>query len=201
MLKTLPVLLFALLFTSCKVDPENQDNIFYIIGTHTNFIKSKRFKNIPPPPPSYVVYCDLNFILLGKNTIYFHEVSHLHRCGFGKATSDYIKIPFVNLIPEKIQKIDSANLLSFIDSVSAKKWNGYSDLFISISTPADTIRNPGFELICEFILKKSNFRYTIRKTTTEEGYAINAKLNGKNYSSSEAFFELKMDSSLVCKRN
>jgi hypothetical protein len=176
MRKTLLIVSLCLGLASCKQIVEKQSKVFYVIKEGQNYLKNKKFKDNPPPPVD-IVYGNLNFILIGNDKIYFHPKSYYFKCGFGKDKKVIDKVPLIGLKPEDIKEIRKIKLESFLDSAFKAGPLSHPYIVITISSLTDTIKNPAFEQISEFLAKDIN-RYNIRRLTNEEKYAINARING-----------------------
>jgi hypothetical protein len=198
MMNRLPLLLLTILFASCGDKPKESEKIYYVVKEGVNYIKSEKYKD-DPPPPTDLTYGEYNFIFVGSDKVYLHTVSHRHLCGFGMSESDYIKVPFIELTPKQVKELRAEDAASFLDSTMRANWQLYQPYWvITLSSSTDTITNPAFEQISNYLTKDLHIRYNIRKWTKEESYAIRAKMEGKTYTTLESFNALGIDSSVVC---
>jgi len=147
---------------------EKQPKIFYVIKNGENYLKNEKFKDNPPPPVD-IVYGNLNFILTSNDKVYFHPKSYYFKCGFGKEAIE--KVPFIGLKSDDIREIRKERLNTFLDSAFNAGPSPLPYFVITISSLTDTIKNPAFEHISEFLAKDIN-RYSIRLITKEEKLAI-----------------------------
>ncbi|MCJ8166497.1 hypothetical protein MKJ04_16755 [Pontibacter sp. E15-1] len=194
-------LLIVFFFASCGDNSRESEEIYYVVKEGKNYIKSEKYKDNPPPPTD-LTYGEYNFIFVGSDKVYLHTVSHRHLCGFGRSESDYIKVPFIELTPEQIKTLRAEDAASFLDSTMRANWQLYQPYWVvTLSSSTDTITNPAFEQISNYLTKDLLIRYNIRKWTKEESYAIRSKMEGRTYTPLESIKALGIDSSVVCKQH
>jgi hypothetical protein len=163
-IKITQILTVCALLLDCK--SKSKEAIIYHI------IKSPQVTTsiLPPPPVTY--YGNYNFILLNNTDVYVHI--KFDKNDFGTGIED-LNPPKINLNSNDVIKIEQSNLKKFLESMITDSLIKEKPFF-SISSPNDTIKNRGFNIISNFLKSKHLQAYTIRTWTDEEKFAIKNKI-------------------------
>ncbi|GGK55966.1 hypothetical protein ACD591_14470 [Rufibacter glacialis] len=134
-----------------------------------------------PPPPPTLFYGHHNFIVSsnGKTYYYYHNM-HIWPCGNG---IDFSRPEFLKLRPTDLVVLIDETVGNFANNIIQDTSSIGKKVFVSISSPSDSIYNNQFEIIHNIIEQKKLRYYTIRKTTEEELAVLDAKINNKEYNS------------------
>ncbi len=156
---------------------KSKSAIYYVIN-HQEKIELPREDSLPPPPilPS-PFYGNYNFILLDSSHIFIHKKHKNYRCG---NEFDYGKPFRLFLSPEDIREVKIENLEQFLKSIPDSIISD-RHFYASISSPVDTIRNPAYKKISDFLKSKNIRFYNTRNCTEEEYYALTAKLENRKF--------------------
>ncbi len=114
--------------------------------------------------------------ILDDSHIYYfqHERKKLY-CG-NCDDSDANKPPFLGLTPDSLLKVESENLLIFLNTLSLEDNKKY----VIVLSPTDTIKNKSLHIIKKFFSDK-NALVGIQKCTEESFYVYRAKRLNKAY--------------------
>ena len=162
------LLLIALLAASCATRNSYDDEVFYIIQTRDYQLDPE----IPPPPPP-MFYGRNNFILLNNGEIYYHK-----KFGYDDALTypdDYNKQPILNLEFSDFKLIEFNRLNNFLVSeINDTSKNGFNET-TAIKSESDTVKNPAFPVIMDYLKEQGFKRYIILKWTDEEAEILSKK--------------------------
>ena len=122
-----------------------------------------------------VFYGDFNFILDDSHIYYFqHERKKLY-CG-NCDDSDANKPPFLGLTPDSLLKVESEDLLYFLNTLNLED----NKKLVIVFSPTDTIKNDGLHFIKNFFSDKRAL-VGIQKCTEESFFVYQAKRLNKAY--------------------
>jgi hypothetical protein len=173
--------LFALLFLAitlmaCKEAPKDMRVVYHIIKKP--IVDST---GLTPPPPPALYYGHHNFIVSTNGKTYYHYFDKIMwGCGNG---IDFSKPEFINLKPSDLIALSDEDIEDFVNKTVQDTSSIGKRLFVSVSSPTDSIYNRHFEIIKNIIQQKRLRYYTIRNTTEEELAVLDARVHGKNYNS------------------
>jgi hypothetical protein len=178
---TLKRLLVALIFSatilSCSF--EENEQLYFVIKHPKKDTATYADDNLPPPPPQIITYYSkYNFILLDNSVIYFHNKYKNYHCYTGL---DMEKPPRIDLQPKDLKKIEIEDLYSFLSKEITDNTIKSETFGITITSPTDSIKNPGFWVIKNYMKSKNIRYYNIKNWTEEEEYSLKAKLQNIPY--------------------
>ena len=139
-------------------------------------------------------YGDVNFILLNRDTILYHNRSQPRICGTGLIPW---KPACLNLAKEDVHIVPQDRVVNYVDSAirqSFPQWTRRDWGRGSIASPVDSIRDPSFTLIRDAFKRLGVHTYAVRNLTEEERYVVDAIRSGKDYRFGDRPFEVGFDS-------
>jgi len=157
------LLLFSFVLSACR-DKQvkiNHPKNFYVISAH------EKSNSSSDSIAQAFVYCDYNFVLLDSSSIYFYKFKEPV---FMDIIADRMSNPpFIKLLPEKLQKMEIAELEK---QIKGKQLLPEAELrnksfSASISYPEDTVKHKAFATLFNH-LKSNNVYFSIRRCTQEE---------------------------------
>ncbi|WP_210465387.1 hypothetical protein [Rufibacter roseolus] len=168
--------LFALGLSTCGKAIKEEKVVYHIIKKP--IVDST---GSTPPPPPVLFYGHHNFIISNAGKTYYHGHNmQLWACGNGV---DFSKPEFIGLKPTDLIVLADETIEDFVHETVQDTSSIGKKVFVSISSPTDSIYNEHFETIHKVIKQKKLRYYTIRRTTEEELAVLEAKMNNRNYNS------------------
>lgn len=174
-MKYLSKLISVFCLLSCSFQ-HREDLVFYVIkhSERATVMECIDGKSHDPLPPSTWFYGHHNFIMIDTSSVFYHNRSSLKICTF---KSDSSKPPFINLETNDLIEIKIHQLDSFASAVIPNSdFKPYPSVIIS--SPSDTIRNRGYNIIKHVLNNKGIDIFETRNSTQEE-IAVIAKKNDK----------------------
>jgi len=158
------VLIIIIFISSCSRN-KHDEKIYYIISE-----SKSNFDNYnPPPPPAF--YGRNNFILLDSNRVIYHSKFGYNDCC---TPEEIASEPIINLKKSDLKEINNDSIFQFLENVITDTSHAGWHEFVVIKSPLDTIKNPAFLTIMDFLKDKGIKRYEIRKWTKEEEKLLKA---------------------------
>lgn len=152
----------------CVACCNKQERQSYIVASSVYNIDTT--ENLYP-----VFYGDFNFVLDDTHIYYFqHENKKLY-CG-NCNDSDANKPPFLDLTPNSLRKVESENLLYFLNTLNLEN----NKKIVIVLSPTDTIKNKSLHTIKKFFSDKKVL-VGIQKCTEESFFVYQAKRLNKPY--------------------
>ena len=130
----------------------------------------------------HLFYYKNNFILTNGNEVYYYKNEKFiyFPCGTCAAEFDFTTPPFINLLPEKLIKVNPDTLCQFIKDLNNIERR---HIGISIASCSDTISNKYLKNFLDAWKETEEKRitYSFRLLTEEESNVLQAKRNNQYY--------------------
>jgi hypothetical protein len=152
---------------SCNSHDTSNKIYFIIKGQKVKEYQQTTDDPPPPPTPPPLFYAANNFILFGNDKIYYHNRS--------LNMEDLRTPPFLDIKYSEIRSIKYEFLEKFLETEIPKdSLNTFNETII-IKSSSDTIRNPAFQIIIDYLTKNGCREYLVQKWTEEEKDVLNRK--------------------------
>lgn len=179
-------LLFCLLLFCWACKPHVSSKVpslksVYIISEEDSLAKIK-FAKHAIPPPVVKIYGHFNFVIDPSGLVYFYKIKNWPM----ECEKDLsIKFPiFLNIKPEGLIILNKDCIADFVHYNIFENPGLRRRLFITISSPNDTIKQPVFFTLKKY-LDSLERNYSVRKSTEEEMQVIRFRKSGEYYEPKE----------------
>nr|WP_294860192.1 hypothetical protein [uncultured Fluviicola sp.] len=165
------LLCFLLILTGALTSCKKEKDYLYVIKSPVIYSEDSLEFSAP------VFYGQNNFILYDSKTILYHNKSVFYGCGTG---IDFTKPARLYLSPDSFTEIKYSKLAHFLKTKFNWK-KGFHSKIMSIASSTDTIRNPGYTALMNFMKRHKEILCSVRKWTEEEEYTAKAKIKKGKY--------------------